>query len=187
MSAEDAVYIVFAPAGLGMLAGHLFSWGDGAIACRRTGCKVGMLFLTGVSFAVLGFISRDYNSLRIPISRHLSPTLALAHHRGRPHRPAPGLWPLLGQYHRPDRRPAYCTPQGLRGRVFTVQFMLSITHRPHPADGTPPHCADLLGIPGSDSLAGDLSPVLWGVLTSFSLSVRSPRLRSASCSSDSPQ
>lgn len=142
LAPEDAVY-VFAPAGVGMVLAILF--------LGRAGTKVpvrlmqsAMLVVTTLSFGMLAFISFDYTSSRIPnvqVSEHISTTMLLV---------ALSMVPLgfslyvintLAQTELQRR-----TPEALRGRVFTVQFMAAslVGLAPMLIAAT---LADLIGIP----------------------------------------
>ncbi len=142
LAPEDAVY-VFAPAGVGMVLAILF--------LGRAGTKVpvrlmqsAMLVVTTLSFGMLAFISFDYTSSRIPnvqVSEHVSTTMLLV---------ALSMVPLgfslyvintLAQTELQRR-----TPEALRGRVFTVQFMAAslVGLAPMLIAAT---LADLIGIP----------------------------------------
>ncbi|MCO6451572.1 MAG: MFS transporter [Caldilineales bacterium] len=122
LSPEDAV-IVFAPAGLGMLVAIAFlgRWGG---RFPQAWLQAAMLMVTAVSFGVLAYVSRDYGSLRIPIfdiyPQRLFPLTSMV--------AITALFMGFGLYSVNtiaqtvvQRR----TPAALRGRVFTVQFMLA--------------------------------------------------------------
>lgn len=143
LAPEDAV-LVFAPAGLGMLISilGLGRWGD---RFSSDWLQTGMILLTGSSFALLGFLSRDYTSQRIPILDiypqrlvSLSTLVALT-----------ALFMGFGLYSintiAQTNIQRYSPPK-LRGRVFTVQYMLANLVGLIPLLAAAA-LADLLGIP----------------------------------------
>ena len=143
LAPEDAV-IVFAPAGLGMVLAILFL-GRYGNRLPHTWLQFAMLTLTGVGFGFLAYISRDYSALRIPIldvypQRVLPLTGMVAIN---------ALFIGFGLYSVNTIAQTVVqryTPAGLRGRVFTVQFMLANLVGLIPLLGAAT-LADLLGIP----------------------------------------
>lgn len=122
LAPEDAV-LVFAPAGLGMLAA-IFLLGRWGNRLAQDWLQAGMLLLTGLSFALMGFVSRDYNTLRIPIFdvypqrlASVSTLVALT--------AVPLGFGLYSVNTIAQTAVQHFTPARLRGRVFTVQFMLA--------------------------------------------------------------
>lgn len=122
LSPEDAV-LVFAPAGLGMVAAILIlgRWGH---RLQHGWFQTAMLVGVGLSFSLLGFISRDYTSLRIPLLDvypnrlfPLSTMVALT--------AMPLGFTLYAVNTVAQTTIQRVTPSSLRGRVFTVQFMLA--------------------------------------------------------------
>jgi len=122
LAPEDAV-VVFAPAGLGMFLAMIFlgRWGT---KMGQQWLQTGMLLLTAAGFAMLGFVSRDYSAMRIPIfdvypERLVSLTAMVA------------LIVLVvgfavyGVITIAQTSIQKHTPASLRGRVFTVQFMVT--------------------------------------------------------------
>ncbi len=143
LSPEDAVY-VFAPAALGM-AIAIFVLGRYGNRLPQDWLQTGMLFLTGASIALLGYISRDYNALRIPIfdvypQRIVSVTSLVALVS------LPLGFGLYSVNTIAQTMVQRLTPQELRGRVFTVQFMLASLVGLAPLLITAV-MADLIGIP----------------------------------------
>lgn len=143
LSPEDAV-VVFAPAGLGMFIAMLFlgRWGN---RLPQHWLQTAMLLLTATSFAILGFLSRDYSTLRIPIfdvypERLVSLTVMVSFTA------LVAGFAIYGVITIAQTTIQRQTPPGLRGRVFTVQFMLTnlIGMIPLLAAAS---LADLLGIP----------------------------------------
>ncbi len=122
LAPEDAV-LVFTPAALGMLVAMVFL----SRYTRRIPpiwLQAVMLIVTGASFAFMAFLSRDYSSLRIPIldlypQRLLSVSawVALA--------AIPLGFGIYGVNTLAQTVVQRDTPPSLRGRVFTVQFMLA--------------------------------------------------------------
>lgn len=143
LSPEDAV-VVFAPAGLGMFIAMVFlgRWGS---RLPQQWLQLAMVLVTGASFAFLGFLSRDYGTFRIPIfdvypERLVSLTVMVS---------ATALvagFAIYGVITIAQTVIQRQTPANLRGRVFTVQFMLTnlIGMIPLLAAAS---LADLLGIP----------------------------------------
>ncbi len=122
LAPEDAV-VVFAPAGIGMFLAMIFlgRWGT---RMGQQWLQIAMLLLAAAGFAALGFVSRDYSVLRIPIfdvypERVLSLTGMVA------------LIALVvgfavyGVITIAQTTIQKYTPASLRGRVFTVQFMVT--------------------------------------------------------------
>ncbi len=122
LAPEDAV-VVFAPAGLGMFLAMIFlgRWGT---KMGQQWLQTGMLLLAAAGFAMLGFVSRDYSAMRIPIfdvypERLVSLTAMVA------------LIVLVvgfavyGVITIAQTSIQKLTPAPLRGRVFTVQFMVT--------------------------------------------------------------
>ncbi len=143
LSPEDAV-VVFAPAGLGMFIAMLFlgRWGN---RLSQQWLQTAMLLLTAASFGLLGFLSRDYSTLRIPIfdvypERLISLTVMVSFTA------LVAGFAIYGVITIAQTTIQRQTPQGLRGRVFTVQFMLTnlIGMIPLLAAAS---LADILGIP----------------------------------------
>ena len=156
MSAQSAV-IVFAPAEAGMLlaSGLVGRWG---YLLRRVGFGYLSLTLAGLSFWALGLLSLEYNRLLQPILRvypHAAfslttATMALGFVLGLCLSAANILaQTMLQQY----------TPAQLRGRVFSVQFMLNNLV------GIPPMLAlggiaDAIGIPRVLQIVGGATVAL---------------------------
>ncbi|NOX62714.1 MAG: MFS transporter [Chloroflexi bacterium] len=143
LAPEDAV-IVFAPAGVGMLLAIIFLGRYGS-RIPQTWLQFVMLMLTGAGFGVLAFVSRDYSSLRIPIfdvyPQRLLPLTGMV--------ALTALFIGFGLYSVntiAQTTVQRFTPAGLRGRVFTVQFMLANLVGLIPLLGAAT-LADLLGIP----------------------------------------
>jgi MFS family permease len=150
IQAENAV-IVFLPAGIGMLlaTGIVGRWG---YRLRRIGFGPIGLVLTGLTFAAMGWISLDYQRLLQPIL-HVYPkatfsltsaTMVLGLILGM----SLASVNILGQTTLQQESPAY-----IRGRVFSVQFMLNNLV------GIPPMLAlagvaDAIGIPRVLEIAG---------------------------------
>ena len=135
IKAENAV-IVFAPAGIGMLlaTGIVGRWG---YRLRRIGFGPIGLVLTGLTFAAMGWVSLDYQRLLQPIL-HVYPkatfsltsaTMVLGLILGM----SLASVNILGQTTLQQESPPH-----IRGRVFSVQFMLN----------------NLVGIPPMLALAG---------------------------------
>jgi MFS family permease len=150
MAPQNAV-IVFAPAGVGMLAATLIAGRWGHVLRRfRTG-YIG-LFLVGLLFAALGLLSMDYQRLLQPIL-DVYPGAAFSLTSGTM---VIGL--LLGLCMSTVNILAQTvlqreSPAHLRGRVFSVQFMLNNLV------GIPPMLAlgmmaDAVGIPPALVIAG---------------------------------
>ena len=150
MAAQNAV-LVFLPAGIGMLLATAFvgRWGH---LLRRAGFGYIGLLLVGLAFAAMGWLSQDYQRLLRPIL-HVYPqatfslttaTMAL------------GLawacvWRVSISWRR--RRCSSSRPPYIRGRVFSVQFMLNNLV------GIPPMLAlggmaDAIGIPRVMEIVG---------------------------------
>lgn len=143
LAPEDAV-LVFAPAGLGMLISIavLGRWGD---RFSSDWLQTGMILLTGLSFAMLDFLSRDYTSQRIAIldiypQRIVSLSVMVA---------ITALFMGFALYSintiAQTNIQRYSPPK-LRGRVFTVQYMLANLGGLVPLLAAAA-LADLLGIP----------------------------------------
>ena len=150
INAENAV-IVFAPAGIGMLlaTGIVGRWG---YRLRRIGFGPIGLVLAGLTFAAMGWVALDYQRLLQPIL-HVYPkatfsltsaTMVLGLLLGM----SLASVNILGQTTLQQE-----SPPNIRGRVFSVQFMLNNLI------GIPPMLvlggmADAIGIPGD----GDRRP-----------------------------
>ncbi len=140
LAPEDAVYI-FAPAGAGMVLAILFLGRLGSHVPVRW-MQSGMLILTTLSFGALALISFDFARIpQVQVASHVSVTMLLV---------ALTMIPLgfslyvintLAQTELQRR-----TPPSLRGRVFTVQFMMAslVGLAPMFIAAT---LADLIGIP----------------------------------------
>lgn len=143
LAPEDAVF-VFAPAGLGMFIAMIFlgRWGS---RLSQQWLQLAMLVITAASFAFMGFLSRDYSTLRIPIfdvypERLLPLTVMVS---------ATALvagFAIYGVITIAQTAIQRQTPANLRGRVFTVQFMLTNLIGMIPLLAAA-WMADLLGIP----------------------------------------
>ena len=150
IQAENAV-IVFAPAGIGMLiaTGIVGRWG---YRLRRIGGGVIGLVLTGLTFAAMGWVSLDYQRLLQPIL-HVYPRATLSLTSA-----TMGLCLVLGMSLASVNILGQTTlqqesPSNIRGRVFSVQFMLNNLV------GIPPMLAlggiaDAVGIPRVMEIAG---------------------------------
>ena len=150
IQAENAV-IVFAPAGIGMLiaTGIVGRWG---YRLRRIGGGVIGLVLTGLTFAAMGWVSLDYQRLLQPIL-HVYPSATLSLTSA-----TMGLCLVLGMSLASVNILGQTTlqqesPPNIRGRVFSVQFMLNNLV------GIPPMLAlggiaDAVGIPRVMEIAG---------------------------------
>lgn len=122
LAPEDAV-VVFAPAGVGMFLAMLFlgRWGN---QLGQKWLQTVMLLLTAIGFAVLGFLGRDYGAFRIPI-------LEVYPERLIPLTTMVALTALVvgfaiyGVITIAQTDIQRLTPAALRGRVFTVQFMVT--------------------------------------------------------------
>jgi MFS family permease len=122
MLPEDAV-IVFAPAGAGMLAALIFLGRFGYLLRKEVASYVS-LALVGIGFLLLGFVSRGFHTLQMPIFEAfpewaLSMTSAVA-----------AISLLLGFSMSATNVLATTlvqenTPARMRGRVFALQFMLN--------------------------------------------------------------
>ncbi|MBX7235570.1 MAG: MFS transporter [Caldilineales bacterium] len=143
LAPEDAVF-VFAPAGLGMFIAMIFlgRWGS---RLSQQWLQLTMLLFTGSSFAFMGFLSRDYSTLRIPIfdvyPERLVPLTVMVS--------ATALvagFAIYGVLTIAQTAIQRQTPANLRGRVFTVQFMLTNLIGMIPLLAAA-WMADLLGIP----------------------------------------
>lgn len=122
LTPEDAV-LFFAPAGLGMGLAiiALSRWGN---RLRHDWLQTGMLFLAALTFGILSLLSRDYTNARIPI-------FDLYPQRIVPLSTAVAINSIfLGFSLYAINTIAQTTIQrdslpSLRGRVFTVQFMIA--------------------------------------------------------------
>lgn len=142
LAPEDAVYI-FAPAGVGMLLAILFLGKVGDLIPVRW-MQSAMLVLTTFSFGMLTLISFDYTSSHIPdvqVAEHVSATMLLVGLAMLPLGFSLYIINTLAQTELQRR-----TPPALRGRVFTVQFMMAslVGLAPLLIAAT---LADLIGIP----------------------------------------
>ena len=148
--AENAV-IVFAPAGIGMLlaTGIVGRWG---YRLRRIGFGHIGLVLTGLTFAAMGWVSLDYQRLLQPIlDVYPGATFSLT-------TATMGLCLVLGMCLASVNILGQTTlqqesPPDMRGRVFSVQFMLNNLI------GIPPmlvlgRMADAIGIPRVMEIVG---------------------------------
>lgn len=143
MAPENAV-IVFAPAGVGMLLSTLVvsRWGH---ILRRVGAEYFALVATGLAFVAMGLLSLDYQRLLQPIL-HVYPQAALSLTSA-----TMVLGLILGLFMSGVNILAQTvvqqeSPPYIRGRVFSVQFMLGSLV------GIPPMLAlgglaDAIGIP----------------------------------------
>jgi hypothetical protein len=159
INAENAV-IVFAPAGIGMLlaTGIVGRWG---YRLRRIGFGPIGLVLAGLTFAAMGWVALDYQRLLQPIL-HVYPratfsltsaTMALGLLLGM----SLASVNILGQTTLQQE-----SPPNIRGRVFSVQFMLNNLI------GIPPMLvlggmADAIGIPRVMEIVGLLALAMAGV------------------------
>ncbi len=142
LAPEDAVYI-FAPAGVGMLLAIFFLGKAGNKLPVRMMQSI-MLILTTFSFGMLAFISFDYTASKIPnvqVSDYVSTTMLLVGLTMVPLGFSLYIINTLAQTELQRR-----TPMALRGRVFTVQFMMAslVGLAPLLIAAT---LADLVGIP----------------------------------------
>ncbi len=143
MAPQNAV-IVFAPAGAGMLAASMVAGRWGHLLRRFRMGHIGA-FLVGASFGALGWLSLDYQRLLQPIL-HVYPGATFSLTTG-----TMIIGFLLGLFMSSVNILAQTTlqresPASIRGRVFSVQFMLNNLI------GIPPMLmlgglADVLGIP----------------------------------------
>ncbi len=166
MSAQNAA-IVFAPAGLGMLisTGLVGRWGH---VLRRINFGPVGLVLMGITFAAMGWIAIDYQRLMRPILQVYpqatfsltSATMALSLVLGL----TLSAVNILAQTTLQQRSPA-----NIRGRVFSVQFMLNnlLGIPPMLALGT---LADAIGIPRVMEIVG------WSVVVLAAASLAISRL-----------
>jgi hypothetical protein len=173
IKAENAV-IVFAPAGLGMLLATAIvgRWG---YRLRRIGFGPIGLVLTGLTFAAMGWVSLDYQRLLQPIL-HVYPgaTLSLTS-------ATMGLCLVLGMSLASVNILGQTTlqqesPSNIRGRVFSVQFMLNNLV------GIPPMLAlggmaDAIGIPRVMEIAGLSAIVMAAVSVGLSRAPERPPRR----------
>ncbi len=159
IKAENAV-IVFAPAGIGMLlaTGIVGRWG---YRLRRIGFGPIGLVLAGLTFAAMGWVALDYQRLLQPIL-HVYPkatfsltsaTMVLGLLLGM----SLASVNILGQTTLQQE-----SPPNIRGRVFSVQFMLNNLI------GIPPMLvlggmADAIGIPRVMEIVGLLALAMAGV------------------------
>ncbi len=142
LAPEDAV-VVFAPAGVGMLIA--------IVALGRFGRKIpsqwlqsAMLIVTALSFGLLALISYDFTALHLPdvqVSKNVTTTTLLVALTVMPL--GFGLYVINTIAQTTLQR---LTPEALRGRVFTVQFMMAslIGLAPLLIAAT---LADIIGIP----------------------------------------
>jgi MFS family permease len=142
LAPEDAV-VVFAPAGVGMLIA--------IVALGRFGRKIpsqwlqsAMLIVTAISFGLLALISYDFTALHLPdvqVSKNVTTTTLLVALTVMPL--GFGLYVINTIAQTTLQR---LTPEALRGRVFTVQFMMAslIGLAPLLIAAT---LADIIGIP----------------------------------------
>ncbi len=142
LAPEDAV-VVFAPAGVGMLIA--------IVALGRFGRKIpsqwlqsAMLIVTALSFGLLALISYDFTALHFPdvqVSKNVTTTTLLVALTVMPL--GFGLYVINTIAQTTLQR---LTPEALRGRVFTVQFMMAslIGLAPLLIAAT---LADIIGIP----------------------------------------
>ncbi len=159
MAAENAV-IVFLPAGIGMLlaTAALGRWGH---VLRRRGFGFIGLVLTGLAFAGMGWISLDYQRLLQPILQVYpraafsltSTTMALGLVLGL----CLSAVNILAQTTLQQESPAH-----IRGRVFSVQFMINNLI------GIPPMLAlggiaDVIGIPRVLEIVGVVAIMMAGL------------------------
>jgi MFS family permease len=142
LSPEDAV-VVFAPAGLGMLVA-IFALGRFGKRIPSQWLQSGMLIVTAISFGLLALISYDYTALHLPevqVSKNITMTTLLVALTVMPL--GFGLYVINTIAQTTLQR---LTPEALRGRVFTVQFMMAslIGLAPLLIAAT---LADIIGIP----------------------------------------
>ncbi len=170
INAENAV-IVFAPAGIGMLlaTGIVGRWG---YRLRRIGFGPIGLVLAGLTFAAMGWVALDYQRLLQPIL-HVYPratfsltsaTMALGLVLGM----SLASVNILGQTTLQQESPA-----NIRGRVFSVQFMLNNLI------GIPPmlvlgRMADTIGIPRVMEIVGLSAMAMAAVSVGIQRAPRSP-------------
>ena len=163
INAENAV-IVFAPAGIGMLlaTGIVGRWG---YRLRRIGFGPIGLVLAGLTFAAMGWVALDYQRLLQPIL-HVYPratfsltsaTMVLGLLLGM----SLASVNILGQTTLQQE-----SPPNIRGRVFSVQFMLNNLI------GIPPMLvlggmADAIGIPRVMEIVGLIALAMAGVSVAY--------------------
>ena len=174
--AENAV-IVFAPAGIGMLlaTGIVGRWG---YRLRRIGFGPIGLVLAGLTFAAMGWVALDYQRLLQPILQVYpkatfsltSATMVLGLLLGM----SLASVNILGQTTLQQE-----SPPNIRGRVFSVQFMLNNLI------GIPPMLvlggmADAIGIPRVMEIVGLIAFAMAGVSVGISRAPeKSPRTEPA--------
>ena len=121
LAPEDAV-VVFAPAGVGMVMAILVLGRFGKLF-STTWAQASMLILTALSFGLLSLISFDFTALHLPdvqVSQHITTTTILVALTVMPL--GFGLYVINTVAQTTLQR---LTPEELRGRVFTVQFMMA--------------------------------------------------------------
>jgi len=142
LAPEDAV-VVFAPAGIGMVIAILVLGRIGKKLSHQW-IQSAMLLVTAFSFGLLSLISYDYTALSLPdvqVSQHVTITTLLVALTVIPL--GFGLYVINTIAQTTLQR---LTPPALRGRVFTVQFMMAslVGLAPLLIAAT---LADLIGIP----------------------------------------
>ena len=142
LAPEDAV-IIFAPAGVGMVVAIVVLGRYGKQFSSQW-VQTAMLILTALSFGLLSLISFDFTALHIPdvqVSRRITSTSMMVALTAIPL--GFGLYVINTVAQTTLQR---LTPEELRGRVFTVQFMMAslIGLAPMLIAAT---LADLIGIP----------------------------------------
>ena len=122
LAPEDAM-LVFSPAALGMLVAMVSFLVIRGVN-HLSGFKPQCLIITGISFAIMAFISRDVSTFNIPILDlypqsllPISAWVALAS--------IPLGFGIYAVNTLAQTVVQHDTPAELRGRVFTVQFMLA--------------------------------------------------------------
>ena len=121
LAPEDAV-VVFAPAGVGMVIAIIVlgRWGK---TIPAQWLQSAMLIVTAISFGLLALISYDYTALHLPevqVSKNVTGTTMLVALTVMPL--GFGLYVINTVAQTTLQR---LTPEALRGRVFTVQFMMA--------------------------------------------------------------
>ncbi len=142
LAPEDAV-VVFAPAGVGMVVA-IVALGRFGRSISSQWLQSAMLIVTAISFGLLALISYDFTALHLPdvqVSKNVTTTTLLVALTVMPL--GFGLYVINTIAQTTLQR---LTPEALRGRVFTVQFMMAslIGLAPLLIAAT---LADIIGIP----------------------------------------
>ncbi len=142
LAPEDAV-IIFAPAGVGMVLA-IFVLGKFGKNLPTQLVQIAMLILTAIAFGLLSLISFDFSALHLPevqVSQRITTTSILVALTAIPL--GFGLYVINTLAQTTLQR---LTPEALRGRVFTVQFMMAslVGLAPMLIAAT---LADIIGIP----------------------------------------